>query len=180
MDGFQLFTGKAGDNQFGNWGTPAVTPGFTGTVPALPASPGYGAAGPGLGVSGLNKQGGSGYSTVNTLFPQFTEEFYNYLSDQIGKGVTPFNLSAYLPSTGAASTPGQLSAPLTPVLQQLENFYGGGPSSVPGAASLASMANTGNPTDVGSLWDKMVAAQQRNISQNAANLREQFGTQGVL
>jgi hypothetical protein len=62
----------------------------------------------------------------------------------------------------------------------LEQFYKTGTGGPAGTGTLESMSQTGNPTDVGPAWDAMVAAQQKNIGENAANLREQFAFGGDL
>lgn len=56
--------------------------------------------------------------------------------------------------------------------------YGAGPGA--GGSTLSSMAQTGNPTDVGPAWDAMRQAQQRNIDQGAAQIRERMGLSGNL
>lgn len=63
---------------------------------------------------------------------------------------------------------------------QLLSFLGGGPSSIPGASTMTSMANTGNPISALPEWQQMIQAQQRNIGENAANLKEQFAFAGDL
>ena len=56
--------------------------------------------------------------------------------------------------------------------------YGAGPGA--GGTTLSNMAQTGNPTDVGPAWDAMRQAQQRNIDQQAAQIRERMGLSGNL
>jgi hypothetical protein len=79
---------------------------------------------------------------------------------------------------GGQSTPGSLSAPLNPILQQLMQMYSGQSSNVPGGNFLNTVANQG----VSALpeWQAMVQAQQQNIQQQQANLAEQFGVNGGL
>ena len=132
-----------------------------------------------VGDPGGVKNVGSGAATVTPLYPQFTQDFYNYLRSQLGKGATPFNLSAALP-TGGSTAPGSLTAPLNSVDQMLQQFYSTGTGGPTGTGTLASEAATGNPTDVGPAWQAMVDAQQRNIAQQGANLREQFAFGGDL
>lgn len=132
-----------------------------------------------VGAPGGVKNVGSGAATVNPLYPQFTQDFYNYLRTQLGKGADPFNLSAALPS-GGSTTPGSLTAPLNNVDQMLQQFYSTGTGGPTGTGTLQSEATTGNPTDVGPAWQAMVDAQQRNIQQQGANLREQFAFGGDL
>lgn len=132
-----------------------------------------------VGQPGGVKNVGSGAATVNPLYPQFTQEFYNYLMTQMGKGATPFNLSAALPS-GGSTTPGSLTAPLNNIDQMLQQFYSTGSGGPAGTGTLQSMSNTGNPTDVGPAWQAMIAAENQNTQNNAANLREQFAFGGDL
>lgn len=122
----------------------------------------------------------NGATASSTLYPGYTNEYYNWLAQQVGSGVQPFNLSTLLPSTGTATTPGQVNAPLTPLLQQLQQFYSTGTGGPAGSAGLLQTAQTGNPTDVGPTWDAIVKAQQQNISQNEAQIREQFASLGNL
>jgi hypothetical protein len=56
--------------------------------------------------------------------------------------------------------------------------YGAGPGA--GGQTLSNMAQFGNPTDVGPAWEAMKAAQQRNIEQGAAQIREKMGLSGNL
>jgi hypothetical protein len=63
---------------------------------------------------------------------------------------------------------------------QLLSFLTGGHSNIPGASSLSSMAQTGNPISALPEWQKMIDAQQRQIGQGAANLKEQFAFMGDL
>ena len=164
---------------------PGVVPPVVSPVPSGPASPqGQGSGAPRgpnnpVGESGGVKNVGSGAATVTPLYPDFTQAFYNYLMTQMGKGATPFNLSASLP-TGGSTTPGSLSAPLNSVDQMLQSFYTTGTGGPAGTPTLAAEAQTGLPTDATPAWQAMVAAEQRNTDQNAANLREQFAFGGDL
>jgi hypothetical protein len=133
-----------------------------------------------IGGAGGVKNVGSGAATVTSMFPQFTAEFYNYLQSQLGKGATPFNLATTAPSSGKATAPGALNAPLTDINKMLESFYQTGTGGPTGTSTLESMAQTGNPTDVGPAWQAMLAAEQKNTDRNAANLREQFAFGGDL
>jgi hypothetical protein len=179
---FPLFQNKAGDNQSGSYGT-----GMPGVVPAAPS---YGDKGD---LTGTQAVSGGTYKQANGLFtfapmsPNFTTDFMNYLKGQIGNGATPFNLSASMPSSGVTTAPGQLSAPLTPVLQQLADFYSGKATTLPGAdavkqglGTLGDISKTGLPIDQTPAWQAMIAAQQRNIGMNEAGLREQFASMGSL
>lgn len=145
---------------------------IAGTGPVPPTT----SAGP---LGGIIEQKGQG-KTVTTLNPNLTQNFFNFLASQMGKGATPFDLSALLPSSGKATTPGSLTAPLTDVNSMLQDFYKTGSGGPAGASTLAGMAQNGNPTDVGPAWQAMLAAQQQNTDRNAANLREQFAFGGDL
>lgn len=164
-------------------GTPpgVVPPGgspFTGTPLVGPhgSLPGSGSAGE---IGGLWKQGD--FAQIQPLFPYFTNDFYNYLRQQMGQGATPFNLQSQLPSGGTTGT-GQLSAPMTPMLQQLSDYYSGKPGATggPGISTLSQMSQTGMPIDQTPAWQAMVDAMQRQIKQGAAGLREQFAFRGNL
>ena len=158
-------------NQPINTTGPQVNP-KSGTGPFDPSNP--------TGQLGGVLNAGSGNATVQSLYPGFTNQFYNWLQSQMGQGATPFNLSAIMPSSGQATTPGSLSAPLTDINQMLESFYKTGTGGPAGTSTLESMAQTGNPTDVGPAWQAMLAAEQQNTDRNAANLREQFAFGGNL
>lgn len=177
--------------------------------------------------------GGAG--TTPTLDPRFTQMLDSWLGSQIGSGISPFNLQSYLPSSGGFSGSGQVAAPLTQLLQQLQSgLSGGNPNGTAGLASmlgiantgglgsdtilghlaqtggltgpladlaqtggltgtlgnlfqtggltgtLGQMAQTGQPTNVLPEWQSMIDAQQTNIAQNQANLKEQFASMGNL
>lgn len=133
----------------------------------------------GYGTGGANQLSG-GMNTVPTNSPQFTQQWYQYLTSQLGQGLSPFDLSAIMPSTGQATQPGQLTPGLTPTLQDLQSFLSGGGSSMPGLNQLGQMAQTGDPISVTPEWQAMIAAQQNNIEAQQANLKEQFGFAGDL
>jgi hypothetical protein len=101
---------------------------------------------------GSNKFGG--YQTAPTMDPAFTNQFYSMLSQLMGQ------------SSG--------------VQGNLLSFLQGGPSSTPGASNLSSLASTGNPISAMPEWQQMIQAQQQNIQQNQANLKEQFAFSGDL
>jgi hypothetical protein len=177
---FTLFGNNNGQNQFGNWGnTLGVGQTAPGIVPASNNTPSTGITPGSTTTGGIVKQGNLG-ATAAPMVPAFTDAFSNWLQTQVGQGATPFNLSSYLPSTGGTTAPGSLTAPMTPVLQQLEQFYTTGKGGPAGTDALAQMAATGNPTDVGPAWNAMVASQQQNTAQNLALMREQFASQGTL
>jgi hypothetical protein len=124
-----------------------------------------------------SKNLGHGIIATGLQYPQMSQDFVNYLQSQIGQGMTPYNLQTNLP-TGGATQPGQLTAGLNPMLQQLMSFFQGGGSSMPGADTLGNIANNG----ISALpeWQSMIAAQGQNIQQNQANLKEQFAGMGDL
>lgn len=145
----------------GTGGSSGGAPPFSGAAFSTTIDPATGrftgAGGPGKyfpntpgGVSNL----GGGISTAPTFDPAFTSQFYQMLSGLMGGGE---NLQS-----------------------ELLNFLGGGASNIPGASSLAQLAQTGNPISTLPEWQAMLAAQQRNIGENEANLKEQFGFAGDL
>jgi hypothetical protein len=133
----------------------------------------------GVPTTGGGSLYGSGSTqTENAVSPTLQDSFNNYLLSELGQGATPFNLSTVLPSSGAATAPGTLNAPTTATLQDLQNFFEGKGSASPEMNTLGNVAQNG----VSALpaWQAMVAAQQRNISEGASQLREQFNTTGDL
>lgn len=114
--------------------------------------------------------GGQHFETP-PINPGLTNSFTNFLQSQVGQGVTPFNLSAPLP-TGGSTLPGQLSPGLDPISQALESFYSGGSSSIPGSSQLSQMAQTGDPISALPEWNAMVQAMQQQIGTGAANVKE--------
>jgi hypothetical protein len=106
-------------------------------------------------VIGGKHQLGGGATAEPTFDPQFTQSFYQFLNSLMtGQG-------------------GDLQ-------NQLMQFLTGGKSNIPGADSLTSMAQTGNPISALPEWQKMIDAQQRGIGQGATNLKEQFAFMGDL
>lgn len=174
---------QGGPQEGGPPGTPPVGGQPAGIVPptsAVPFTPYYRQSGtPGPVEGGVVAQANG----INTLMPQdptMTTAFFNYLQSLMGSGATPFNLQSLLPSSGTATAPGTLTAPMTDILSQLQSFYQGGTGGPAGSDQLLGMAKTGDPTNVTPAWQAMVDAQQRNIGQNAANLKEQFAFGGNL
>lgn len=116
------------------------------------------------------------YYAGSTLDPALTMGFFNYLQGKMGEGVSPFNLSSLLPSSGKATQAGQMTAPNNALLQQImQGYMGNGPDS-----GLASMMRTGNPIDQTPAWNAMVDSMSQNIARNQANLKEQFAVGGNL
>jgi hypothetical protein len=108
----------------------------------------------------------SGQYTSPTVDPFLTSSLGQYFQSMLGKGATPFDLSAILPSTGQATTPGSLTAPMNPILQSLMQFYQtgqGGP--LPGVLPM---------------WNTEMQAMNIPIQQQLANIKEQFGSRGAL
>lgn len=123
---------------------------------------------------------GHGFYGVPPAFPSMQADLAQLLTGQLGQGTTPFDLSAVLP-TGGTTTPGSLSAPLNPQMQQLmQYFLTGQGGNAPGLNTMSQLSSTGLPTDVMPEWQAMIAAQQQNIQQNEANLKEQFAATGGL
>lgn len=173
-----------GSNQYGSYpNIPGVVPPATSGAGSAPLSGlqyyTQGPPGPAYQAGNANEIA-QGYYTTPTYDPMFTGQFYNYLTQQLGQGTTPFNLSSQLPTSGQATQPGQLTAPMNDLMQQLMQFYSGGQSNIPGASQMTQMAQTGNPIDQTPAWQAMIEAQGRNTEQNAANLREQFAFGGNL
>lgn len=120
---------------------------------------------------------GHGIIATGLQYPGLSQDFANLLMGQLGQGLTPYGGSTALP-TGGSTQPGQLTAGMNPLLQQLMSMYMGGNSSVPGSGALGTIASQG----ISALpeWQQMIAAQQQNIGMGAANLQEQFAGMGDL
>lgn len=127
--------------------------------------------------AGATNTGVSGIVTTGLQFPQEASDWEQYVNSQIGQGLTPYNLSTMLPD-GTMTAPGQLSADLNPIMQQLMQFFQGKGGNAPGENTLTNIANNG----ISALpqWQSMIAAQQQNIGQQQANLKEQFAGMGDL
>lgn len=137
---------------------PQATPIQTGQTPGL-SLPTTASKSGGFGLQG-------GAATGPSIDPALTNMLGMLYQGQLGKGVAPFDLSALLPSTGQATTPGQLTAPLTPMLGGLEQFFAG---------------QGGGPTPyILPMWQSELAAMNQPIQQQLANIKEQFGSQGAL
>jgi len=201
--GNESFNVGGGQNQY--MGYPAMTSSSysspPGVVPpgggAFPSPTGYQGYGSQTGyqtgsrLNPSNLGGGPGAVATNTklsgheagvpsLDPLFTQAMDAYLRSQLGQGASPFNLSAFLPSTGGATTPGSVAAPLTPELQQLAQFLQTGQGGGAGAQTLEQMSQTGMPIDQTPAWQAMIASEQHNIGESANQLREQFAGMGNL
>ncbi len=109
--------------------------------------------------------GSHGLFFGNPLYPQLSYDFRNFLASQMGQGATPY--------------PGQVNAPLNPLMQAIQQFYqtGGQQGGVPGMDILQQIAQsyTGIPEA-----QAVGAAMDRNIAEGRANLKEQFNFAGNL
>lgn len=121
--------------------------------PASNVPPGYGPGQYWTGPGGRADLGGNTFAAP-TYDPQFTSQYYTMLQGLLGQ------------SGGMQNN--------------LLSFLQGGPSSIPGASQLSQMAQTGDPISALPEWQQMLQAQQQNISQNQANLKEQFAFSGDL
>lgn len=143
----------------GPGGTPSTASGV-GTVPTSSPYGGY----PGFGSSpyppflnnlqgkagdvGASNKLPGGANTVMAADPLFTQALYSWLGGQIGSGMPAFDLSAYLPSSGGATGPGQVSAPLNQTLAQLQSFLTGGSGGTPSQAMMEQLMQSGGMTGV--------------------------------
>lgn len=151
----------------GGYTTPS---GSLGTLPS-PSSPGSSSPSttpfggfsyaPGGALPGTNRT-----MVTPTMDPALTNAMLGYIGGNIGKGLPQFDQSVNLPS-GGSTAPGQLSAGMNPILQQLMSFMTGkgGPESLPGVLPM---------------WQSEMAAMQGPIEQNLANIKEQYASQGAL
>lgn len=164
-------TQYGGANQYGSFpslptptASPAITNNPPGIVPTSTKNPVSTATPGGSSIESWTKLGG-GANTAGPLDPQLTAALFSYLQSQIGQGVTPFNLSAALPS-GGTSAPGATTAPMNPLMKSLQDFYmgqGGGPNSF-----------------ILPMFQSQMDAMKLPIDENLANLKEQFASRGAL
>jgi len=135
----------------GGWGAP------TGGMPNFGSPNPYPVASiPAL--SGTSTPGGGeyiGHQTYEnpTYNPNFTGQYYSMLNSLMG---------------GSGGLQGNLL-----------NFLMGGGSNMPGASSLANIANTGAPINQTPAWQQMVQAMGQNTAQQEAGLMQQFGAAGM-
>ncbi|KKL59253.1 hypothetical protein LCGC14_2217200 [marine sediment metagenome] len=156
--------------------TPTAGAAMPGSVSAAERTTFTPTTGMGSGTTDL----GRGFSSVPSIAPGLTNDFFGFLRSQIGEGATPFNLQSLLTSGGTTGE-GQLSAPMNEIISQLLQFYsGGGDSNVPGFNTLQEMSQTGAPIDQTPAWEAMVEAAKRGIDESRANLRESFSFAGNL
>jgi hypothetical protein len=119
-----------------------------------------------LTASGIGARLPGNQYQARTIDPSFTSQLDAWLRSMMGKGATPFDLSAIMPSTGQATTPGTLTAPDNPILKSLMEFYTKG---------------TGGPLPgVLPMWQSEMKAMEIPIEQQMANIKEQFGARGAL
>lgn len=146
---------------------PGVVPPFNSSNPGSPQPLQFTGPPGASGQTGIGK----GLFAQNPLDPSLTSQLFQFLQSQIGQGVSPFSLSTLLPSSGQATTPGQLNAPLTALLQQMQSAFGPG-------GQIGTMATQG--LSAVPQWQTMVDAMQRQIAEGASNVREQFNVEGNL
>lgn len=130
-------------------------------------------------IPGAREGIGKGFQRFGPLSPEFTGSFYDFLFSQLGQGATPFGAATDLPTGGTTGT-GEMSAGLNPLSQNFMDFLLGGDTSLAGLGTLGQMSETGMPISTMDQWQAMLQAQQRNIEQNQANLREEFAFSGNL
>lgn len=146
---------------------PGIVPPATQPTGSIPSTPNAG------GVTST----GSGTQVGSTFDPAFTAAFGAWLASQMGAGAQPFNLQSLLPSSGGTTQAGELSAPLTGILNSLQEFYRTGKGGPTGSEAVAEAAG---PTSAIPEWQKMVEAMTRSTKEGEANLREQFAFSGNL
>jgi hypothetical protein len=140
---------SGGQNQYMSY--PAL-PNFNPTNPSLGQQPGNYMGGKG-GPGGLNDLGGNMFAAP-TMDPQFTNQFYSYLTQLLGQ-------------SGGMNN-------------NILSFLQGGPSSMPGASQLSNMAQTGAPVDQTAAWQAMIGAENQNTALGETALKEQMGSMGML
>jgi hypothetical protein len=150
-------------------------PGVASQYPQLPiATNGYPTTASTSG--GFSLQGGA--ASVPNQDPNFSQEWGSMLTGQLGQGISPFDLSSYLPSSGQQTNPGQVAAPLTPILSQLQQFLSGGSSSGVGQQQLLSLLQSGGLT--GNLGTTATSSGGLGASPTLSNLANTGGLTGSM
>lgn len=127
--------------------------------------------------------GPAGTYTPQAVFPGVQSTFGSYLSGQAGRGNTPYPGAVNAPRdpsiAGAGDTlnqwMGYANNTLTPRDEGLTNYL----TNFGRRTENLQTPNMNEPVTALPAWQAMIAAQQRNIGQNAAQLREQFSGQGA-
>ena len=156
-----------GDVSSGGGWSGAMQGGMQGASAGSAGGP-WGAA---IGGAAGALMGGLSHKNVNPfdamMSPQLSKDFFSWVQNNIGKGATPY--------------PGMLSAPANPLIKKEEGaLLSGNLQGIPGLSGLQQISQNGNPTDVGPAWQAMLAAQQQNIQQNQAQLKEGMNLSGNL
>jgi len=171
-------SGTPGFIPYNAWSSSPTSPDVNNPFQVPSQGSGYGSGTSGAGGGPTSTNLGHGIIETGLQYQGLSGSFADYLMNQLGQGLSPFDLSTMLPS-GGTTMPGQLSAGLNPLLSQLQNFFMTGQGGqLPGMSQLSTIANNG----VSALpeWQSMINEQQQNIQQNQANLKEQFGSMGDL
>lgn len=151
-----------GSNQymdFPTFSTPLYNGGTVGSAPSFANNPDF-----------FKQAGGTyRYPTGNysnpTLDPGLTGQYGNWLQGLIGRGATPYS--------------GPLSAPINPLMQGLGQDFMSGNLPLSGQFNnvLGDALSGGQALPV---WQSMIQAMQKPISDQYANIKESFGSQGAL
>lgn len=187
-----------GGNQFFPFlpSLPNQSPTTSNTPGIVPPQGGGSFSAPGgwKGAGGGPILGGGDFSVQQPIDPNLTGNLFGYLNSQIGKGVTPFDLSAILPSSGDTTQAGTLTAPNNALIQMLQQFFQTGKGGGPGGDFLSQLAQGGAPgagnqtlqniaqngINAVPTWQTMVDAMQRQIQEGSTNLKEAFNVGGGL
>src|SRR5438445_3115075 len=100
-----------GSNQFMSYPTMGQSyfPMSNNVVPGT-GIPSGGYGGPGASTpSTYTQELASGQYTTPTINPALTSAYGSYLGSQLGKGISPFDLSTWMPSSVQMTQPGQLT-----------------------------------------------------------------------
>jgi hypothetical protein len=110
--------------------------------------------------------------------PALTQNWFNFLQGNMGRGATPFNLQTQLPFGMGTTAPGQLNAPTNQILNNLFSGYTGGSfGNMPGMQTLKTIADQG----ISALpeWQATVAAEGQNIAATRNQLQESGAATGL-
>jgi hypothetical protein len=127
-----MFDPSLGDRNFGGnqyFSNLPTLPNMGNPMSGGPNIPDFGGSGPKQAPTTYGIGGGN--QAVSTLSPNFTQGLLNVLFGQLGRGATPYG--------------GPLTAGYNPLVQNLQNFFSGGGSSIPGLGALGDIAQGGGP-----------------------------------
>lgn len=165
----------------------------TSPIPSYPLNPSYGPTQV-TGLAGTSGPPGGGEYVGHSVYenptfdPSLTGQYYSMLSGLLGQGGGLQNNLLNFLMGGASTIPGAggygsiagTGVGQGPFAGALTSAAQTGLTGGVGSQQLGQMATTGDPISATPEWQAMVQAQQQQIAQNQANLKEQFGFAGEL